>query len=97
MPGVVTEHADTPRPYVVNTQEGRLVRRNTLNLKDIPAGPGVNTACTDVKQGVQTGGAKSQLQMLAQVMIQNRKRELHGNMTLSRKQLVCHLVPHIVL
>ena len=33
VPGVVTEHADTPRSYVVNTEEGGQVRRNRLHLK----------------------------------------------------------------
>ena len=43
VPGVVTEHADTPRSYVINTDEGGQVCRNRLHLKVIIAVPGVNT------------------------------------------------------
>ena len=57
VPGVVTEHADTPRSYVVNTDEGGQVRLNRLHLKVIKAEPGVNTDNTDdipAEPGVNT-------------------------------------------
>ena len=54
VPGVVTEHADTPRSNVINTGH---VRRNRLHLKFIKAEPGVNTDDTDdipAEPGVNT-------------------------------------------
>ena len=57
VPGVVTEHADTPHSYVVNTDEGGQVGRNRLRLKVIKAEPGVNIDNTDdipAEPGVNT-------------------------------------------